>query len=129
MTFATWVFRLAGFSGLLILLPMYFFESWYGTEYPPPINHPELYYGFVGVALACQVMFVIIGSDPLRYRPMMVPAMIEKFTYGLWTAWLVVVGRTVPALAVTAAMDLTLGILFLAAFFKTSSQPVPERSS
>jgi hypothetical protein len=128
MRFATWVFRLAGATGLLILLPMYFLEAWYGAEYPPPITHPELYYGFVGVALACQVMFLIIGSDPARYRPMMVPAMIEKFTYGIGTAWLVAGGRTVPTLAATAAMDLTLGVLFVAAFVKTRSQTLTERS-
>ena len=44
----------------------------------PEINHPELYYGFVGVTLAWQIVYVLIGLDPLRYRPFMLLARSAK---------------------------------------------------
>lgn len=43
-----------------------------------PLNHPELYYGFAGIALAWQGVFLILGRDPGRHRIMMIPAMREK---------------------------------------------------
>ena len=119
MMFSKRVFRIAGLSGLLILLPMYFVEHRYGMDYPPAITHPEFYYGFAGVTLACQVMFLIISVDPVRYRPMMIAAILEKVAYGTATTWLILEGRTPQALALTAAIDLTFGALFLAAFLRT----------
>lgn len=52
MTFARRVFLIAGSYGLVVLLPQYFLESRTGRELPPPITHPEYYYGFLGVAVA-----------------------------------------------------------------------------
>ena len=124
MTFAKRLFRIAGLSGLLILLPMYFVERQYGLDYPPPVTHPEFYYGFVGVTVACQVMFLIISVDPIRYRPMMLAGVVEKFTYGIAVSWLVAAGRTPEVLALTAAIDLTFGVLFLAAFVRTRTLEV-----
>ena len=117
--FARRVFRIAGLSGVLIVLPMYFVERQYGIDYPPAITHPEFFYGFVGVTLACQVMFLIISTDPIRYRPMMLAGIVEKVTYGAAIIWLVSAGRTPSVVGVTAAVDLTFGVLFLAAFLKT----------
>ena len=68
MTFARRVLRGAGIYGLLALLPMYFLEQRQGVDFPPPITHPEFYYGFVGVAVAWQVAFLIMSTDPARYR-------------------------------------------------------------
>jgi hypothetical protein len=53
-----------------------------GRQDPPPITHPAFYYGFVGVGLAWQVAFLIIATNPTRFRPLMVAGMIEKFSYG-----------------------------------------------
>lgn len=119
MPFARRVFRIAGLSGVLIVLPMYFVERQFGTDYPPAITHPEFFYGFVGVTLACQVMFLIISTDPIRYRPVMLAGMVEKVTYSAAIIWLVGAGRAPSVLGVTAAVDLTFGALFLAAFLKT----------
>jgi hypothetical protein len=33
------------------------------------------------VAPAFQFVFFIVGSDPVRFRPMMVPSVLEKFGY------------------------------------------------
>ena len=119
MAFSRRLFRIAGLSGLLILLPMYFVERQYGTDYPPAVTHPEFYYGFIGVTLACQVMFLIISVDPIRYRPMMVAAIVEKFAYVIATAWLIVSERTPDVLTLTVAIDFTFGMLFIVAFLRT----------
>ena len=81
MKFAKRVFLVAGIYGLIVLLPMYLMEAKTGRDYPPPITHPEYYYGFIGVGVAFQVLFLVLSTNPLRYRPMMIPAMIEKFSF------------------------------------------------
>ncbi len=53
-TFAKRVFLVAGVYGLAVLFPQYFMEGQTGRDFPPPINHPEYFYGFIGVALACR---------------------------------------------------------------------------
>src|SRR5258708_7936424 len=80
--FARYVFTLAGIYGLVVLLPLYFLERRIGEDQPPAITHAEFYYGFIGVAVAWQVVFLIIGRDPGRYRLLMLPAILEKVTYG-----------------------------------------------
>jgi len=47
MNYARWVFRVAGVYGLLVITPMYFMEEQIGVDSPPPINHPEYFYGFI----------------------------------------------------------------------------------
>ena len=68
MNFAKLVFRVAGVWGIVLLAPLYFMFELIGTQDPPPITHPGFYYGFVGVALAWQVVFFIIARDPVRFR-------------------------------------------------------------
>src|SRR5262249_17453677 len=81
MRFARWVFLLVGVSGTIMMLPLYFMEEKLGRDFPPAVNHPELYYGFIGVTLAWQFMFLLIARDPIRYRSAMVPALFEKASY------------------------------------------------
>src|ERR1700751_209126 len=97
MKFARKVFWFAGAWGFLILAPLYFLYDSIGTQIPPLLTHPGFYYGFVGVALAWQLIFFVIGSDPLRYRPMMIPAVLEKFVYGFTLVVLYLQGRIVPS--------------------------------
>ena len=82
MKFAKVVFWIAGIWGLLIVAPLYFMFDLIGRQDPPPITHPGFFYGFVGAALAWQIAFLFIARDPVRYRPLMIPSMIEKFSYG-----------------------------------------------
>jgi hypothetical protein len=98
MRFAKWVFRIGGASGLFLIVPSYFLEGRTGEDFPPPINHPEYYYGFVGVTLAWQILFLIIGSDPVRYRPAMLLAMVEKsgFVVAIAVLYLANRGCVVP---------------------------------
>ena len=76
--FARRVFTVAGIYGLVVLVPFYFLERWLGENRPPAITHAEFYYGFAGVAVAWQVAFLIIGRDPVRYRLLMLPAILAK---------------------------------------------------
>ena len=119
MKFAKWVFRIAGIYGLLILIPQYFLEARNGIDFPPPINHPEYYYGFIGVAVAWQVAFLIISGNPQRYRMIMIAAIVEKYSYGIAMAVLSMQHRIATAVLVTALIDMVLGVLFIIAYRKT----------
>ncbi len=120
MKFARNVFLIAGLWGVLVLTPLYFMFDRIGAQYPPAITHPDFYYGFVGVGLAWQAAFLVIASDPFRFRPMMLAAMFEKFSYVLTLSVLYAQGRLSAAQAVVIMPDLVLGILFVVAFLKTS---------
>ena len=119
MTFAKWVFRLAGIYGLLAVLPMYALERQLGIDYPPAINHPEYFYGFVGVVVAWQLAFIIMGRAPARYRPLMLPAMVEKFSFAGAVLMLYLQGRLSGLTLGFAAIDFVLGVLFLVSFALT----------
>jgi hypothetical protein len=120
LTFARWLFRIAGLYGLVMLLPTYLMEDQVGKEAPPylPINHPEYYYGFIGVAVAWQVAFLVIGHDPVRYRPIMLPAVLEKVTFAGAAAVLYVQQRINIYLLVLGMIDLAFGVAFLVAWWR-----------
>ncbi|HKR85981.1 MAG TPA: hypothetical protein VJS37_17610 [Terriglobales bacterium] len=127
MRFARIVFLIAGIWGLLVLTPLYFIFDAIGRKDPPPITHPAFYYGFVGAGLAWQVAFLILAKYPVRLRPMMIPSVIEKFTYGVAMLVLYSQARVHGWDMVFAGADLLLGILFIAAFLKTRDEPVAHR--
>lgn len=119
MTFAKTVFLIAGIFGVLVVPPLYFMESQISKDFPPAITHPEFFYGFIGVGLAWQIAFLIMSKDPGRYRPIIPAAVVEKFSFGIGIILLFAQQR-VPALyLVFGFADLTLGCLFIAAFYKT----------
>jgi hypothetical protein len=111
-----------GDLGVVVITPLYFIFDLIGKQDPPAITHPGFYYGFVGCALAWQIAFLFIGRDPIRLRPMMIPSVVEKFTYCTAVVVLVMQGRTNQRDLVFAATDLTLGVLFVAALVKTGGK-------
>ena len=119
MRFAKVIFLIAGIWGVLVLTPLYFIFDRIGKMDPPPITHPGFFCGFVGVALAWQLAFFVISRDPARYRPLMLPSIFEKFSYGIGVSILVLQGRMHPNDFVFGGADLLLGLLFVAAYFKT----------
>jgi hypothetical protein len=125
MTFARWVFRVAGAFGLVVLAPQYFMVERIGNDYPPPLTHLEYFYGFVGVALAWQVAFLVIGHDPARFRPLMPVAVLEKASFGV--AVLVLYSRqSVSAMLLTFGLiDLAWGCLFAVAFWQLGRGTAP----
>ncbi len=127
MRFAKWVFTIAGIYGLVTVLPLYFLEGQMGEMMPPAFNHPEFYYGFIGVTVAWQLAFLIIGRDPGRYRLMMLPAIVEKFSFGLAVVALFAQGRAPQQMVFSGGIDLVWGVLFVAAFWMTREAESIER--
>jgi hypothetical protein len=119
MKFSRIVFAIAGIWGILILAPLYFMFDLIGRQDPPPITHPAFYYGFIAVALAWQVAFLIIACDPVRFRSLIIAAILEKFGYGGTFIVLYLQSRLTKGDLVLGCIDLLFGVLFLAAFFKT----------
>lgn len=119
MAFARRLYLIAGIYGLIVLVPQFFTEAKTGRDFPPAITHPEFYYGFVGVAAAWQVLFLILARDPVRYRPMMIPAILEKAGFGFSVVILYVQQRVSAFLLCFGAVDLILGALFIIAYAKT----------
>jgi hypothetical protein len=121
MKFARYVFFIAGIYGVLVIAPQYFMEAKTGIDFPPAITHPEHYYGFIGVALTWQVLFLILSKDPVRYRLMMIPSVLEKFSFGIAVIVLYLQHRVSSFLLGFAIIDLIFGALFIAAYLKTAA--------
>jgi len=124
MKFAKIVFRIAGLWGVLLMTLMYFLFDVVGRQYPPPVTHPDFYYGFVSITFAWQVVFLVISTDPLRYRTIMAAALVEKFGYIATLAALYARGQLQFGQFAVAGPDFVLGILFIAAFLKTRGRPL-----
>ena len=122
MRFAKLVFLVAGIYGLVVMLPQYFLEEKTGRDFPPPINHPEYYYGFIGVVVAWQVLFLFLARDPARYRVMMIPAVLEKASFAIAVIVLFLQDRVAPVMLGFAIIDLILGALFVVAYVKTQNE-------
>lgn len=119
MNFARRVFYVAGVYGLIALIPQYFTEAMVGRDFPPPITHPEHYYGFLGVALAWQIFFFLIARDPVRYRIAMLPAMLEKLAFGGAMVVLYLQGRLAALILGAGIIDLVFVAFFIAAYRAT----------
>ncbi len=129
MKFARNAFLVAGIYGILVLTPIYFLEARIGRETPPPITHPEYFYGFIGVALAFQFVFLVIASDAIRYRLMILPSILEKVSYGVALVALFAQHRLPMTVFAVGSVDWIFAILFLAAFFKTPRRTARSRRS
>ena len=121
MKFAKIVFWCAGVAGVVALTPMYFLLNFLGVRIPPPFAHPAFYYGFIAVVQVWHAAFCVIATDPVRFRPMMLFAVMEKFVFVFVAIVLWLEGQAISALLLVAAADFLLGVLFLAAFLKTAS--------
>ena len=119
MKFAKVVFWIAGIYGIIAFAPLYFIYDKIGRQDPPPITHPAFYYGFVGVGLAFQIAFCVIATDPIRLRPIMVPAVLEKLGFGIPVVVLYLQARVHTADLILGCVDLLFALLFLISFAKT----------
>lgn len=128
MKFAKVVFWIAGIYGILAITPLYFLFNRIGQQDPPPITHPGFYYGFAGVALAWQIAFFVIATDPVRLRPIMIPSVLEKLGFGIAIIVLYLQQRVHPADMVLAGIDLLFALLFLIAFTKTKQDNALEKA-
>jgi len=120
MRLAKIVFWAAGIWGVLVITPLFFMFDVIGRQDPPPITHPGFYYGFATTALAWQVAFFVIASDPGRFLPLMIPSIIEKFGYGTTVIALYLENRMKLGDVVFGSADILLVLLFVGAFFKVN---------
>lgn len=116
--FSSIVFLAAGIYGLIVLAPGFFGEKMVAEKMPPAITHPEFYYGFLGVAVAWQVAFLIISRDPQRFRSIIPAAILEKLAYCIVCAVLLALGRIPLIMVAGGAGDFVLGTLFTISYFR-----------
>lgn len=120
MKFAKVTFWIASIWGILVITPLYFLYDTICRQDPPPITHPGFYYGFAGCALAWQFAFLVIARDPVRFRPVMIPSVLEKFSFAAAQTVLFLQHRSHASDLALGGIDAVFGILFLLAFFRTS---------
>ncbi|MFP5355042.1 MAG: hypothetical protein ACLGIK_07790 [Gemmatimonadota bacterium] len=116
------VFQVAAIYGLLVLLPQYLVELGLGSAEPVRLARPEYFYGFVGVAVAWQLVFLLIAHDVRRYRPLMLLAVVEKLAFGLAVVPLFAAHRIAVDMLAAGLIDLALGAFFVLAYRATPSE-------
>jgi len=122
MKFARWIFIIAGVYGIIIITPMFFSEYQIGIDFPPAITHPEYYYGFGFVTLAWQILFLLIAINPVKYKLMIIPAILEKIPAGIALIVLFSQGRVSSLMLSGGVIDILLGLMFIVAFFKAKEK-------
>lgn len=119
MKLARWIYLAAALYGLAILIPGLFLEARVDPS-GALLAHPEFYYGFYGSALAWQVAFLLIASDPVRFRPLMPVTFLEKLAFPASNIALYAMGRmTIDGPFIGGLIDLALCALFVVAWLKT----------
>lgn len=113
MTFARRVFLTAGLYGVLIIAPQFFLK----TENP----QPELYYGFLGAVLSWNLAYLVIASDPRRYRPLMLVGSLGKTIFAAAATILWIQGRSPAFLLAFAGIDLAIVALYLESWRRTAA--------
>lgn len=116
----SWWFRGAAIFGLVALLPQYLL--------PQPVNAELVSYGFIGTAAAFQLVFWVIGGDPIRYRALMLPSVAEKLAFGMPALLLFFAGKAPSAVVLFGGIDLALGLGFLLASRATAAQSAPPQA-
>jgi hypothetical protein len=119
MKFARYTFLISGIYGLIVLVPQFFLETKIGQDQPPAIMHPEFFYGFLCVGVAFQFVFLIIASDPIKYRPLMLVSLVEKFPFLVTVIILYLQSRVHWQILVGGSIDGFLGTMFIISYLKT----------
>lgn len=119
MKFARIVFSVAAIYGFISLLPLYFLIDRIGRDAPPALTHVEFFYGFVGLAILWQIVFLLIAAKPAHYRPLMAVAILEKLVYSVPVVILFSMGQASPKILGPALVDPIFCVLFIAAYFQT----------
>jgi len=122
MRFARWVFAIAGVYGAISIAPLYFMEQTISRQDPPPITHPMFFYGFVGVTLAWQLLFFAIAWQPVRLRPVIPFAALEKLSFGTGAMVLYRQGRLDHGDLYFGSIDLALAALFILCWLRLAHE-------
>jgi hypothetical protein len=121
MRFAKISFAVAGCWGIAQITPLFFLMNVVGQRSPPLVTHPEFYFGFLVVTLAWQFAFLIISRDPVRYRPIMVAGVIEKFGFALACLALYLRRELSARDASWVTLDFLFGVAFVISYLKCES--------
>src|SRR5262245_54462729 len=106
ITFARRLFLVAGIYGMAVVAPLFFLEGLIGEHDPPAITHAEFYYGFVCTTFAWQIVYLMMSRDPLRLRPMLIPAIVGKAGFAVSVFVLLAQGRLAARNVVLPSIDL-----------------------
>jgi hypothetical protein len=118
---ARWIFSLAAVYGIPLFVTWFFHTPHMVGR--ASSQQPEIYYGFAGLGLAWQIAFLLIASDPLRYRPLMLIAAIgEKFLFSGLLVLLLIRGIARPHWIPAAVIDFVLGCGFLLSYVLTGKK-------
>ncbi len=101
-------------------------EKAIGRQDPPPITHPMFFYGFVGAALAWQLLFFAIALEPRRLRLVIPFAILEKLSFGIGAMALYRQGRLDHVDLWFGGIDLLLALLFLFAWRQLPGEHAAE---
>ena len=121
--FARRLFLGAGLYGMACVAPLFFLERLIGGYDPPLITHAEFYYGFVCVTFAWQIVYLMMSRDPLRLRPMLIPAIMSKAGFGISVFVLFARGRLGVRNLLLPSIDLVPAALFAWAYVALRSDP------
>jgi hypothetical protein len=119
MKFARVVYRIAAIWGFVSLPPLYFLRTRLAELAPPALTHAEFYFGFIGLALLWQIVFVLISNDPMRYHPLILLTVLEKLVYSVPVVILYAMGELSQSMLASALVDPVLGALFAIAYVRT----------
>ena len=113
MKLVKWIFLIAGIFGLISTIPLAFAEKTISVQ------QPEFYYGFVFLNICLQIIYIIISKSPVRFRPIMIPAVLAKASGTIALTWLYLIGRVSSQWLAIGAVDGVFAILFIISYFST----------
>ena len=111
MKLAKWIFLIAGIFGLISTIPLAFAEKIMSVQ------QPVFYYGFVCLDICLQIVYIIISTSPMRFRPMMIPAFLAKASGTVALTWLYLIDKVSTQWITIGAVDGIFAILFLIGYF------------
>jgi hypothetical protein len=107
---------MAAISGLLSTVPLAL------SEKVMEVKQPEFFYGFVFLNICWQISYLFLSSNPVRYRPMMIPAFLAKGSGTVALTWLYLLGRVSGQWIAVGTLDGVIAVLFLVAFWATRGE-------
>ena len=114
MRFATWSFALAGVYGLVATVSLYF--------QAPLTPDTQWLYAFAGAAAATQLAYLLIATDPVRYRLVIPVGIASKLSFAVPMTVLYARGDIAMASFVFALIDYALAVLFAVNFVRLPSR-------
>jgi hypothetical protein len=128
MRLARWIYLVAAIYGLLILAAGLFAERTLDAS-GAQLAHPEFYYGFHGSAIVWQLVFLLIVSDPVRFRVLMPITFLEKAAFLVSNLVLLATGRmSMGGPFIGGLIDGGLMVLFVLAWLRTPRSAAAKAS-